>query len=61
MTKENEELNIKYLSYVTNLEKYTDRDKPTDVQIYTSTLPSSEKRSLYIYDCDVTPICDNPE
>ena len=57
--KEDEELNIKYLSYITNSGKYTDPDEPLALQVDFSTLSKPVKKFLYIYDCDVTPMCEN--
>ena len=52
-SKKDEELNIKYLSYLTNSGKYTDPDEPLAL---VSTLSKPVKKVLYKYDCDVTPI-----
>ena len=54
--KEDEELIIKYLSYLTNSGKYTDPDEP--LASY-QTLSKPVKKILYKYDCDVTPMCEN--
>ena len=58
-SKKDEELNIKYLSYVTNSGKYTDPDEPLALQADISTLSKPVKNFLYKYDCDVTPMCEN--
>ena len=57
--KKDEELNIKYLSYLTNSGKYTDPDEPLALQVDISTLSKPVKIFLYKYDCNVTPICEN--
>ena len=36
-----------------------DPDEPLALQIDTSTLSKSVKKSLYKYDWDVTPMCEN--
>ena len=59
MSKVHEELNKKYLSNLTNLGKYTDPDEPLALQIDISTL-SKPVKNLCKYDCDVTPMCENP-
>ena len=58
-SKKDEELNIKYLSYLTNSGKYTDPDEPLALQVDISTLSKPVKKFLYKYDCDVTPMCEN--
>ena len=58
-SKKDEELNIKYLSYLTNSGKYTDPDEPLALQVDISTLSKPVKKILYKYDCDVTPMCEN--
>ena len=58
-SKKDEELNIKYLSYLTNSGKYTDPDEPLALQVDISTLSKPVKNFLYKYDCDVTPMCEN--
>ena len=58
-SKKDEELNIKYLSYLTNSGKYTDPDVPLALQVDISTLSKPVKKILYKYDCDVTPMCEN--
>ena len=59
ISKKDEELNIKYLSYLTNSGKYTDPDEPLALQVDISTLSKPVKKFLYKYDCDVTPMCEN--
>ena len=59
ISKKDEELNIKYLSYLTNSGKYTDPDEPLALQVDISTLSKPVKNFLYKYDCDVTPMCEN--
>ena len=59
MSKEDEELNMKYLSYLTNSGKYTDPDEPLALQIDISTVSKPVKNFLYKYDCDTTPMCEN--
>ena len=58
-SKKYEELNIKYLSYLTKSGKYTDPDEPLALQVEVSTLSKPVKKFLYKYDCDVTPMCEN--
>ena len=58
-SKKDEELNMKYLSYLTNSGKFTDPDEPLALQVDTSTLSKPVKNFLYKYDCDVTPMCEN--
>ena len=58
-SKKDEELNIKYLSYLTNSGKYTDPDEPLALQVDILTLSKPVKNFLYKYDCDVTPMCEN--
>ena len=59
ISKKDEELNIKYLSYLTNSGKYTDPDEPLALQVDISTLSKPVKKFLYKYDWDVTPMCEN--
>ena len=59
-SKKDEELNIKYLSYLTNSGKYTDHDEPLALQVDISFLSKPVKKFLYKYDCDVTPMCEKP-
>ena len=58
-SKKDEELNVEYLSYLTNSGNYTDPDKPLALQVDISTLSKPVKKNLYKYDCDVTPMCEN--
>ena len=58
-SKEDEELKIKYLSYLTSSGKYTDPDEPLALQVYISTLSKRVKFFFYKYDCDLTPMCEN--
>ena len=58
-SKKDEELNIKYLSYLTNSGKHTDLNEPPALQVDISTLSKPVKKILYKYDCDVTPMCEN--
>ena len=58
-SKKDEELNIKYLSNLANSGKYTDPDEHLALQVDISTLSKPVKKTLYKYDCDVTPMCEN--
>ena len=44
MSKEDEELDVKYLSYLTNSGKYTDPDESLALQIDISTLSNQLKK-----------------
>ena len=59
MSKEDEKLNMMYLSYLVNSGKYNYPDKCLALQIYNSTLAKSVVNFLYNYDCHVTPMCEN--
>ena len=50
-SNEEEELNITYLSYLTNYGKYTDPDKLLALQVDISILSKPVKKFLYKYDC----------
>ena len=58
-SKEDEELIIKYLNYLTNSAEYTVPDEPLALQVDISTLSVPVKKILYKYDCDITPMCEN--
>ena len=45
-SKEDEELNIKYLSYLENSGKYTDPDEPLALQVDISTLSKPVKKKF---------------
>ena len=45
-SKKDEELNIKYLSYLTNSGKYTDPDEPLALQVDISTLSKPVKKNF---------------
>ena len=50
-SKEDEKLNIKYLSYLTNSGKYTDPDEPLALQVDTSTLSTVSYEKIYVLFC----------
>ena len=58
-SKEDEELIINYLNYLTNSGEYTDPDEPLALQVDVSTLSVPLKKILFKYDCEFTPMCEN--